>query len=164
MARTESAATGFLAELLRGDTGADYWLGVLRAENSELPAFGSVEVLQQHVAAEIAERAGSVRYPVAYVYCDRVLNPLREKFRTFSGTAQLNVEVRVSHDHIGELQKQLQMCVEAVTNVLDGRRGAWSAGLFYGGGYEIAIGPVKKGGRNFIQSAVVRLEVHISVD
>ena len=164
MARTESAATRFLAGLLRGDTGLDHRIGELRAENIELPAINGVEVLEQHVSAEIAERAGNIRYPVAHVYCDRVVNQLREKFRTFSGTAQLNVELRVSHDHIGELQKQLQTCVEAVTDVLDRRRGSWGGGIFYTGGYEVSFGPVKKGGRNFLQSAVVRLEVHIGVD
>ena len=164
MARTESAATGFLAGLLRGETGLDQRIGELRAENIELPAINGVEVLEQHVSAEIAERAGNIRYPVAHVYCDRVVNQLREKFRTFSGTAQLNVELRVSHDHIGELQKQLQTCVEAVTDVLDRRRGSWGGGMFYTGGYEISFGPVKKGGRNFLQSAVVRLEVHIGVN
>lgn len=164
MARTESAAVGYLTGLLRGETGVDSRIGAMRAENIELPAISGVEILEQHVSAEIAERAGSIRYPIAHVYCDRVVNQLREKFRTFSGTAQLNVEVRVSHDHIGELQKQLRICVEAVTDVLDGRRGSWGAGMYYAGGYEISFGPVKRGGRNFIQSAVVRLEVHISVD
>ena len=164
MARTESAATGFLAGLLRGETGLDQRIGELRAENMELPAMNGVDVLEQHVSAEIAERAGNVRYPVAHVYCDRVVNQLREKFRTFSGTAQLNVELRVSHDHIGELQKQLQTCVEAVTDVLDRRRGSWGGGMYYTGGYEISFGPVKKGGRNFLQCAVVRLEVHIGVN
>ena len=165
MARTESAVTGFLAGVLRGgDTGLNARIGQLRAENIELPAIEGVEILEQHVSAEIAERAGHIRYPVVHVYCDRVSNQLREKFRTFSGTAQLNVDLRVSHDHVGELQKQLQTCVEAVTDVLDGRRGEWATGMFYAGGYEITFSPVKKGGKNFIQSAVVRLEVHISVN
>ena len=164
MARTESAATGFLAGVLRGETGVNSRIGELRAANMELPAINGVEILQQHVSAEIAERAGNIRYPVAHVYCEKVMNDLREKFRTFSGTAQLVVELRVSHDHIEELQTQLQTCVEAVTDVLDGQRGSWGNGMFYTGGYEISFGPVKKGGRNFIQSATVRLEVHISVN
>ena len=164
MARTESAAAGFLAGVLRGESGVNSRIGELRAANIELPAINGVEILEQHVSAEIAERAGNVRYPVAHVYCDRVVNQLKEKFRTFSGTAQLNVEVRVSHDHMEELQKQIQTCMEAITDVLDRQRGSWGSGMFYTGGYEITFGPVKKGGRNFIQSAGVRLEVHISVN
>src|SRR5687767_536822 len=102
MARTESAATGFLARVLRGETGVNSRIGELRAANIELPAINGVEILRQHVSAEIAERAGNIRYPVAHVYCEKVVNQLREKFRTFSGTAQLIVEIRVSHDHIEE--------------------------------------------------------------
>jgi hypothetical protein len=164
MARTERAAAGFLARLLRGDQGLNNAVGELRNGAMQIPAASGVQIIEEHVAAELAERAGTIHYPVLHVYCDRVVNQLREKFRTFSGIAQLNVDVRVSHDHIDQLQSQLQTCVEAVTDALDSTRGSWGEGMFYTGGYEISFNPVKKGGRNFIQSALVRLEVNISVN
>ena len=77
------------------------------------------DILERNVAAELAEKTSGVRYPVVYVYCEKVVNDLREKFRTFSGTADLCVDIRVSHEHMDELQPSLQAYVEAVTDVLD---------------------------------------------
>ena len=116
------------------------------------------------MAADVAEKTSGVRYPVVYVYCEKVVNDLREKFRTFSGTAELSVDIRVSHEHMDDLQGLLQAYVEAVTDVLDKRRGQWAKGVFYSGGYEIHFGPIKRGGRNFIQSAKVDLTVNVSVE
>ena len=99
-----------------------------------------------------------------YVYCEKVVNDLREKFRTFSGTAELSVDIRVSHEHMDDLQGLLQAYVEAVTDVLDKKRGQWAKGVFYSGGYEIRFGPIKRGGRNFIQTAKVDLTVNVSVE
>ena len=83
------------------------------------------------MAADLAEKTSGVRYPVVYVYCEKVVNDLREKFRTFSGTADLCVDIRVSHEHMDELQASLQTYVEAVTDVLDKKRGQWATGVFY---------------------------------
>jgi hypothetical protein len=89
---------------------------------------------------------------------------LREKFRSFSGTTDLVIEVRVSHDRLEEIGRQTALYVEAVTNVLDQRRGSWRNGMFYSGGYEVAFGPVKKGGRNYIQTSRVTLQLVVSID
>jgi hypothetical protein len=93
-----------------------------------------------------------------------VQNNLREKFRTFSGTATMCIEVRVSQDRVDGLEQQLQYLVEAVTDVLDGNRGTWPSGMFYGGGYEVTFSALKHGGKNFLQSAKVRFDVNISSD
>jgi len=165
MARTESAAIGQLATLLRGPAGVTAVAGQLaRAGNLTFsPPEAGIEVLEQFVTAELADKSINGRYPVIHVYCDKVTNTLREKFRTFSGTANLNVDVRVTHDHLSGLQEQLQTYVQAVTDVLERQRGDWGSGVYYTGGYEIAFTPVRKGGKNYTQSAVVRLEVNISV-
>ena len=46
--------------------------------------------------------------------------------------------------------------------MLEGSLGEWGAGMFYGGGYEVAFGAVKRGGRNFVQAAKVTFEVEVS--
>jgi hypothetical protein len=74
------------------------------------------------------------------------------------------VDIRASHEHLEELQKQLELYVGSAIDVLSRKRGTWPGGMFYSGGYEIVYSPVKRGGRNYLQSALVRLEVHISVD
>jgi hypothetical protein len=65
---------------------------------------------------------------------------------------------------MNDLQPSLQTYVEAVTDVLDKKRGRWATGMFYTGGYEIEFGPIKRGGRNFVQSAKVELTVNMSVE
>jgi hypothetical protein len=135
---------------------------VAQAAGEELAPLTTIAA--QHMSADVFDKAANVVYPNASVYCDRVNNALTEKFRTFSGTADLNVEARVSHEHADALHAQLQMYVEAITSVLDRKRGVWSQGVFYAGGYEAAFSPMKRGGRGYVQSARVRLQVHISVD
>jgi hypothetical protein len=164
MARVERIATAQLANLLRGDDGAvPISRQLIQQEQLQVSALEITAVLERFVAADVAEKASTARYPAIHVYCDRVSNTLKEKFRVFSGSAQLNIDVRVSHEHLDGLQEQLQIYVESVTEVLQRKRGTWGMGVMYTGGYEIIFSPVKRGGRNYFQSALIKLEVHISV-
>jgi hypothetical protein len=164
MARAVSIALNELGKILRADDGVAAACAAL-TELSELsmPPITGAEIFDLHAAPELTERSASVKYPVMYVYCERLVNSLKEKFRTFSGTAELTAEIRVSHDHIDELQQRLQTYVDALTDVLDKKRGAWGETVFFTGGYEVLFGPVKRGGRNYLQTARVRFEVHVSV-
>ena len=105
-----------------------------------------------------------VKYPTLLLYCEKITNDLREKFRTFSGKAHLVVEVRMSQDRIEGLGKLLEIYVDTVTRILDQNRGDWGNGMFYTGGYEAAFGEIQHGGRNFIQTAKIRFEVAVSID
>ena len=67
-------------------------------------AGGSAQVRAQNVAADLAERAMGVQYPAVNVYCEKIVNDLREKFRTFSGTAQMAIELRHSQDRLEGMQ------------------------------------------------------------
>jgi hypothetical protein len=165
MARISSIATSALTKRLSGDDGLPQKVGQLVLTSAlQIPQISAADILERHVPADVAEKTSGVRYPVVYVYCEKVVNDLREKFRTFSGTADLSVDIRVSHEHMDDLQGLLQTYVEAVTDVLDKRRGQWAKGVFYSGGYEIHFGPIKRGGRNFIQAAKVELTVNVSVE
>ena len=57
---------------------------------------------------------------------------------------------------------QLQLYVDAVTQVLDSNRGSWGEGAFFTGGYEVTFEPVQHGGKNFLQVAKVMVEVDLS--
>jgi hypothetical protein len=165
MARISSIATSALTKRLNGDDGLPQRVGQLVLTSAlQIPQISAADILERHVAADVAEKTSGVKYPVVYVYCEKVVNDLREKFRTFSGTADLSVDIRVSHEHMDDLQGLLQTYVEAVTDVLDKRRGQWAKGVFYSGGYEVHFGPIKRGGRNFIQTAKVDLTVNVSVE
>lgn len=132
-------------------------------ESVELNAFESRQVIAQNASPELTERSTVSKYPLLFVYCSKLSNTLREKFRRFSGEAQMVVEVRVSQDRLEELETRVQFYVDAVVQVLGDNRGDWGDGVFYGGTYEVTYGPVKHGGRNFIQIAKIALTVDISV-
>lgn len=122
------------------------------------------QVRMQNVAADIAEQSEVVRYPVLLVYCDKVVNNLKEKFRTFSGTVQMAIEVRHSSDRLEGLGEQVEAMADAVTGTLTASRGDWGNGMFYSGGYQVAYAAAKRGGKNFMQAAKVTFEIGASID
>jgi len=129
-----------------------------------LQGISAEQIVGQNVAPELVERSTTSKYPLVHVYCGKVSNTLREKFRTFSGDAQMVVEVRVSQDRLEDMEWSVQAYVDAVTQVLDANRGDWGDGVFYCGGYEVTFGAVKHGGRNFLQIAKVGFVVEVSTD
>jgi len=122
----------------------------------------ATHIINQHVPFPLAEKAKGVKYPVLYVYADRIRNLLTEKFRAFSGKVRTVTEVRVSQDRLEGLEDQLRLYVDAVTQVLDANRGTWGQGAFYTGGYEVNFDPVQHGGQNYLQIAKVSFEVDFS--
>lgn len=154
-------------------------LGVLNAGSGGLPAAVEALVLQQglslsaisaqqiiaqNITPDISEQSTANNYPLVYVYCSKVVNELREKFRTFSGEAQMVVEVRVSRDRLDQIESTLQAYADAITQVLDNSRGDWGDGVSFAGEYEVTFGGVKHGGSNFLQIAKVSFVLEISAD
>ena len=137
---------------------------VSQAQNIPLAAVSAAQIIAQNVAPDLSERSTVSSYPLVYVYCSKVVNQLREKFRTFSGDAEMVIEMRISQDRLDDMQTNLHSYVDAVTQVLDSNRGDWGDGVFYGGGYEITYGGVKHGGRNFLQLGKVSFVTQISTD
>jgi hypothetical protein len=127
-----------------------------------LPAIAAHQIISQNVAPEVSDQSTVNKYPLVYVYCTKVVNELREKFRTFSGDAQMTVEVRVSQDRLDQIETNLQAYTDAVTQVLDNSRGDWGDGMFFDGEYDVTFGGVKHGGRNFLQIAKISFVLEIS--
>ena len=165
MAQAGSLATNKLFSLMTSPQGVPATISMIADLNGiQPPVFTADHVTAQNVAPEIVERSTAVRYPSLNVYCNSVNNLQREKFRTFSGEAEMIVESRVSQDRLDGLEANSQLYVDAVTQVLDENRGDWGNGVSYNGGYEITYGPVKHGGRNFLQIAKITFTVYISED
>jgi hypothetical protein len=163
-AKIGSATTAQVMQLITGASGLNSSLAALtQAEQALAGPLDLAQVRAQNVAADLAERSITVKYPMVNVYCEKVKNQLTEKFRTFSGTAQMTIEVRHSQDRLEGLQDSLQLYTDAATLVLAANRGDWGNGMFYAGGYEASFGPVKQGGKNFIQVAKVTFEIGVSV-
>jgi hypothetical protein len=151
-------------------------MGVLAADNGlaaavealveqqgmKLAAIGPQQIIAQNVGADISEQSTVAKYPLVYVYCSKVANQLREKFRAFSGNTEMVVEARVSQDRLDQIETNLQAYVDAITQVLDSSRGDWGDGVFFDGGYEVSFSGVKHGGRNFLQIAKISFVLEVS--
>ena len=121
-------------------------------------------VLAAHMAPEEHEKSGRIRYPIFLVYCDRIQNLHREKFRRFSGMVRLVVEVRVSSDRSDRIQDALYAQTEAVLDVLERNRGCLGDGVFWSGKYEVDFSTLRRGGAQYLQTARVFVELEVSRD
>jgi hypothetical protein len=165
MANAGTLVTTALLQLLQSPGGLNDHLGdVGQLLGVTLPPIEAKQIYAQNVAQALVERAVDLKYPALLVYCDKMSNDLREKFRTFSGKAAMVVEVRVSQDRIDGLENQLQTYVDVVTRILDQNRGDWGNGVFYTGGYQAVFGQMEHGGRNFIQTGKIAFEAAVSID
>ncbi len=155
-----NAATSKVVQRFSAPSGMGAGLAAISAG----PSSGLIlpQIRTQNVAADLAERTNAVNYPLIQVYCDKITNDLTEKFRTFSGSVQLAMELRHSQDRLDGLQDSLELYVDAATQVLDSSRGDWGDGMFYTGEYQVTFGAVKQGGKNFIQVAKVTFEIGVS--
>jgi len=160
-----NTATAKTVQLLTGPSGANLQLEALALSGETTVApIGMAQILAENIAIELVERATAVQYPAVNVYCEKVVNQLVEKFRTFSGVAQMAIEVRHSQDRIDGLQQTVELYTSAVTQTLDASRGDWGGGMYYAGGYQVAFGAVKSGGINFVQTAKVTFEIGVSIN
>jgi len=163
MAGTTGTITNAVLSMLQSTTdGVNVRLGAIEQADASLAAPGIRSIEALNTSADIAEKTGRARYPALLVYCDKLSNSLKEKFRQFSGKAHVVVEVRCSRDLIEGLEKDTQVYVDAVCALLDDSRGAWGNGSFYSGGYEVSYEPIVRGGKNFLQRARVGFEIEVS--
>jgi hypothetical protein len=156
-----SAITAKLICLLTGDKGINSRVAAF-SRGGQPPPVNIAQVRAQNVAPDIADRSNTVQYPAVNVYCEKVVNNLVEKFRAFSGSAQIAVEFRHSLDRLDGLQDALEMYADGVMQVLNANRGDWGDGMFYAGEYQATFGAVKLGGKNFIQVVKITFEIGVS--
>jgi len=152
-----SAATRKVMERLAAPAGDGHTVGALTDAESEGPPMRA-----QNAAAELIERSATVKYPLVSVYCEKVINDLREKFRSFSGSVEMAIEVRHSQDRLEGMEEALEELTDGVTKALSASRGDWGDGMFYAGGYEVSFGRMARGGKNFTQAAKVTFEIGVS--
>ena len=69
---------------------------------------------------------------------------------------------RVSESRLERLERKLETYVDAATEVLHQSQGDWGRGVSYSGSYEAVFEAVKRGGRNYLHTAKVVLEVDVS--
>jgi hypothetical protein len=161
--RIGRASTAKVIARITGPNGMNAGLAALTQADRALAApLDIAHFRAQNAAAELAEAASGIQYPTVNVYCEKIVNSLTEKFRRFSGTVHMGVEIRHSQDRLDGLQDKLELYADAVANSLDGARGDWGDGIYYAGGYEISFGAVKRGGRHFVQPAKITFQIAVS--
>jgi len=74
------------------------------------------------------------------------------------------IEIRHSQDGLTGLESAVELYADAVTQALDANRGDWGGGMYYAGGYQVAFGAVKHGGKNFVQTARVTFEIGVGIN
>src|SRR5471032_3689315 len=98
-AKIGSAVAAMVIGRVTGPAGVNSILAALAQADQNLAGpLNVAQVRSQNVAADLAERGGTVKYPAVNVYCEQIVNQMTEKFRMFSGTVQMAVEVRHSQD------------------------------------------------------------------
>ena len=163
MAQVGTLAVKALAQTLAGQTGIRAGMAAVAAKLSlPLASIPAPQVIALNIASDAIEKSAGTQYPCLHVYCEKLSNQLREKFRTFSGTARMVIEIRVTHDRLDGIANLIQVYADAATEVLDTHRGDWGQGMFLPGAYELTYGPVKHGGKNFIQTAKLNFDLEVS--
>jgi hypothetical protein len=163
MAGTTGTLTSAVVSMLCSTTnGVNVRVGAIDQADASLSAAGVRSIVALNASVEISEKTGRALYPALLVYCDKVSNSLKEKFRQFSGKAHLVVEVRHSQDRLDGLEANTQVYADAVCAMLDDCRGDWGDGAFYTGGYDVSYEPIARGGKNFLQRAKVGFDVEVS--
>jgi hypothetical protein len=158
-----SLITGQVIGLLTGASGVNSYLGASTQDNGQpLIPVSAAQIRAQNVAPDIADQSNTMQYPAINVYCEKIVNSLVEKFRSFSGTVLTTVELRYSQDRLDGLQDALENYADAVMQILNTNRGDWGNGIFYAGQYQAAFGAVKHGGKNFLQVAKITFEIGVS--
>ncbi len=152
-----------LANLLTANRALSLQLAAVEAEfGYTLPAIPSNQIILSLADADTIDRRQQISYPRIAVYADRVVNNLREKFRTLSGTVSVTIAVAASADLVDQVEQWIHYYVEAVTNVLRQNIGDWGNGMFFPGAYDVQLQAPKPGGSGFVQTATVTCIVSVS--
>ncbi len=160
---TGDLTDALLLKLRSAGDGVSVRVGAIQSADSDTAGAPGIRVvLALNATVDISEKAGHAQYPALLVYCDKLSNSMKEKFRQFSGKAHMVVEVRHSQDRLDGLEANTQLYVDAVCALLDDARGDWGGGAFYAGGYEVAYEQIARGGKNFLQRAKVGFDVEVS--
>jgi hypothetical protein len=152
-----------LANLLTANRALSLQIAAVEAEfGYTLPVIPSSQIILSLADADTIDRRQQISYPRIAVYADRVVNNLREKFRTLSGTVSATIAVSASADLVDQVEQWIHYYVEAVTNVLRQNIGDWGNGMFFPGTYDVQLQPPKPGGSGFVQTATVTCIVSVS--
>ncbi len=152
-----------VANLLTADDALSSQIAAVEEEfGHALPGISSGQIILSSADADMTDRRQQIGYPRIAIYSDRVVNNLREKFRTLSGTVSVTIAVAASSELIDHVEQWIHYYIEAVTNILRQNVGDWGSGMFFPGTYEVQVQPPKPGGSGFVQTGNITCIVSVS--
>ena len=97
--------------------------------------------------------------PRIRIQVEKLVNHRRLKSRPVSGACSVLLTVEAADDRQALVAAQLNAISDAILLVLDNHVGELAEGVYYGGGYEMTVAPMDKGGHGFQQLAQIRFEL-----
>ena len=120
------------------------------------------QVYSSFVSADMGDLDLQLSYPRVFISAGQISNGQREKFRSFSGTAAMAVDVWSSASMEQATEVALHFYVGGITSVLTANIGDLGNGCRYSGIYEVKMGTPKAGGLGFVQSARLTCNLEVS--
>ncbi len=97
--------------------------------------------------------------PRIRIQVEKLANTQRLKFMSFSGYCAMLLSVEAADDRQELVAAQLAAICDAILLVLDNHVGQLAPGICYGGGYELSLSPMDRGGQGFHQVAQLRFQL-----
>ncbi|MCU0227257.1 MAG: hypothetical protein MUF01_06420 [Bryobacterales bacterium] len=97
--------------------------------------------------------------PRIRIQVEKLVNSQRVKFIPFSGHCSILLTVEAADDRQELVAEQLNAICDAILLVLDNHVGQLAPGICYGGGYELSVAPMDRGGHGYQQVAQLRFQL-----
>ncbi len=159
-----SKAVEAAQSMLSGEAGLKVSVEAIQDVRGSLAAEASFQIDTDYWNGKASERIPANRNPKISVALVKLQRGQKEKLSEFAALATLQIELIGTLERADLLQSQIGDYVDAICDVLNRNQGLWSKGVFYAGGFNVAISPVSKGGLNYLQDATVTFEIHLWQD
>lgn len=129
-----------------------------------LPPILTSQIVATAISPELADKNAQMTYPRVCIYCTQIKNSHTQKFRSFSGSIAIVIEVWFSSNLVETTGAGLHYFVEAVTSILRANQGDWGDGFYFSGLYDVQLQVPKPGGFGFVESARVICSLDVNVN
>ncbi len=154
-----------LMRLLTTNAALQKALNVIAAGSGQvLPPISNSQIVISSMSPEVADHNAQMTYPRVLIYSTHVKNTHVQKFRSFSGSIAVVAEVWFSANLLAATGTSLHYYVEALTSVLRANQGAWEAGFYFSGLYDVQLQTAKAGGFGFVESARITCSLDVNIN
>ena len=128
-----------------------------------VPPIASNQILVSAISPDLADKNAQLTYPRVCVYTVQVSNTHLEKFRSFSGTLAVAVDVWFSSSLLGPTGTGIHYYLDAVISILQANQGDWGDGFYFSGYYNLHLQMPKTGGFGFVESAQISFVLDVNL-